>query len=85
MSPTPSYSPVTEHHSLCSRGSNRQLEGCVEIVLLLVRAVNHLSPPDHQETRVAKVTRVQPVAVAVQNHYAGSAAPCKIRRQRTGR
>lgn len=43
-------------------------------MLLLIRAMNHLAAPHHQEARVAKVTRVQPVTPAIQNHNAGCAA-----------
>lgn len=43
-------------------------------MLLLIWAMNHLASPHHQEARVAKVTRVQPVTPAIQNHDAGCAA-----------
>ena len=43
-------------------------------MLLLVRAVHHLAPAHHQETGVAQVGRVQPVAVPVQHHDTRRAA-----------
>lgn len=74
---TLSYWPVTEHHPLSSRGGDRQLEGCVEIVLLFMGAMNHLSFPNHQEARVTEVTSVQPVTLPIQNHNTGCAAAYK--------
>lgn len=75
--------PVTEHGPLGSRGCDWQLEGCVEVVLLLIRAMNHLPSSDHQETRISQIGRVQPVALPVQNHDAGRAATCRHGRKNT--
>lgn len=69
-------SPVTEDSPLGARGSDGQLEGCVEVVLLLVRAVDHLPSPHHEEARVSQVGRVQLVTLPVQNHNASCAATC---------
>lgn len=69
-----SVSPVTEDGPLSPWGSNGQLEGGVEVVLLLIWAVDHLPSPDHQEARVSQVGRVQPMTLPVQNHNAGRAA-----------
>lgn len=74
--------PVTEHGPLGSRGCDWQLEGCVEVVLLLVRAMNHLPSSDHQETRISQIGRVQPVTLPVQNDDAGCAATCRHRRKK---
>lgn len=74
-----SYQPVTEHHSLGPRRSDGQLEGRVEVMLLFVRAMHHLSAPYNQEAGVTEVTRVQSVTPSIQHHYAGGAASCKTR------
>lgn len=75
--------PVAEHGPLGSRGRDGQLEGRVEVVLLLIRAVNHLPSSDHQETRIPQVGGVEPVTLPVQNDDAGCAAAC--RRTRGGK
>lgn len=77
-----SYQPVTEHHSLSPRRSNGQLEGRVEVMLLFVRAMNHLSSPDDQKARVTEVTRVQPMTPSIQDHDACRAASCKKKKKR---
>lgn len=69
-------SPVAQDGPLSLGGSNRQLEGRVEVVLLLVGAVHHLPTPDHEEARVSQVGCVQLVAPPVQNDDAGRAATC---------
>lgn len=68
--------PVAQHHSLHPRGGNGQLEGCVEVVLLLVRAMDHLPSSHHQKARVAQVRCVELVALTVQHHDARRAAAC---------
>lgn len=61
--------PVTQHDALRPRRGNGQLEGCVEVMLLLVGPMDHLSTPDHQETWVSQVAGVYPVTPAVQYDY----------------
>ncbi len=67
--------PVTQHHILYTRRGYGQLEGCVEVVLLLIWPVDHLSTPNHQEARVSQITGVYPVTPTIQNDYASCATP----------
>lgn len=76
-------SPVTEDSPFGPWGSDGQLEGRVEVVLLLVWAVDHLPSPDHQKAWVSQVGCVQPVTLPVQNHNAGRAATCRHTQTRT--
>jgi len=71
------FSPVTKDRPLSAWGSNRELKGRVKVVLLLIRAVDHLSGPNHEETRVSEVGCVQPVTLPVQNNNTGCAATCR--------
>lgn len=67
-------SPVTEHCPFRSWRRDGQLERCVEVMLLFIGAMNHLTAPHHHEARVTKVTGVQSVTPPIQNHDAGCAA-----------
>lgn len=80
MNLTVGSSPVTEHCPFRSWRCDGQLERCVEVMLLFIGAMNHLAAPHHQEARVTKVTRVQPVTPPIQNHDAGRAAAYTARR-----
>lgn len=67
--------PVTQQQALCPRRSYGQLEGCVEVVLLLVWPMDHLSTPNHQEAGVSQITSVYPVTPTIQNDYTSCATP----------
>lgn len=77
MGAPPACLPVAQDDALGLRRGNGELEGGVEVVLLLVRPVNNLATPDHQEARVTQVRCVQAVATSVQHHDAGCAATYK--------
>ena len=70
------YPPVTEHQTLLTRGSDRQLVGSVKVVLLLLGAMDHLPITDDEEAAVAQVGGVDSALLAVQRHNAGRAAAC---------
>ena len=70
--------PVGEDHSFKDRGGDRQLEGCVEVMLLFLRSMNHLTPSNHNKATVAEVSCVYCVLVTVECHHTRCTAPWKF-------
>lgn len=50
-----------------------QLEGCVEVVLLLLAAMHDLSVPHNDESTVANVCRVHRPVLPIKNQHTGRA------------
>lgn len=65
---------VTQHVLAVARWRHRQLERCVEVVLLLFAAVHNLSVANHNEAAVADVGCVQGSVLPVQDQHTGRAA-----------
>jgi len=63
-----------------ARAGRAQLEGPVERVLLLRRAVHHRPPAQHPEAAVAQVGRVQPAALQHQDAHRRGALRSRARR-----
>lgn len=65
---------VGEHVRSVPGRRQRQLERGVEVVLLLLGAADHATPPHHHVAAVADVGRVQAAVLAVEDHHARRAA-----------
>lgn len=69
---------VAEHVLLVSGRRQRQLERGVEVVLLLLGAVNHAASSHHHEAAIADVGRVQGAVFLVEEDHACRTAAWKI-------
>lgn len=60
-----------------SRRRQAELVRGVEVMLLLMRAVDHAATPHHHVATVTDVCGTHHALTSVQNHYAGCAASCE--------